>query len=290
MFRIHAAATAILFCMLGADIHAQRTTPVIRQVDHILIESGDPMALFSFFADTLQLPVAWPISENQGYITGGVGAGNVSLELFRYHDTGGGTRSGALEARYTGLTFEPYPLADAIRRLQSVGIPYTPPEPSVSTLPNGKQGIAWTAVRLPTVARPLMSISLYEYSPAFLKVDVRRKQLGNRLTLNNGGPAGLLAASEIVITAKDPKKDTEIWTRLLGKPAGSGNWRVGAGPAIRLIAGDQDRIREIILKVESLDRAKIFLKKSKLLGSVSISSVSVNPSRIQGLRISLVEK
>jgi hypothetical protein len=84
MRRVHPAIMAMLVCIFGNEIYAQRTTPVIRQVDHILIESGDPKALFSFFADTLQLPIAWPISENQGYTTGGVGAGNVNLELFRY--------------------------------------------------------------------------------------------------------------------------------------------------------------------------------------------------------------
>jgi hypothetical protein len=31
----------------------------------------------------------------------------------------------------------------------------------------------------------------HEYSPEFLKVDVRRKQLGNRLLLNGGGLLGI---------------------------------------------------------------------------------------------------
>jgi|WetSurSiteA1Bulk_404760.scaffolds.fasta_scaffold13098_2 hypothetical protein len=290
MLRIHIAALAILLCIFGNEIHAQRTTPVIRQVDHILIESGDPKTLFSFFADILQLPIAWPVSENQGYVTGGVGAGNVNLELFRYADTKRDSILRNPQARYAGLAFEPYPLADALRRLQSVGIPYTPPEPATSMLPNGKPGIAWTTVGLPSIARPSMSIFLYEYSPVFLKVDVRRKQLGNRLTLNKGGPLGLLAASEIIVTATNLNKDREIWSRLLGKPTESGNWRAFAGPAIRLAAGDQDRIREIVLKVESLDRAKAFLKKNQLLGSVSGARVAVNPSKVQGLRISLIEK
>jgi hypothetical protein len=290
MFRINVAVSAILLLIIGAGSHAQRTTPVIRQVDHILVESSDPRALFSFLVDTLQLPVAWPISENQGYVTGGVGAGNVNLELFRYVDPKRASMPGNPQARYSGLAFEPYPLPDALRRLQSVGIPYTPPEPSISTLPNGKQGIAWTTVGLPSVARPLMSIFLYEYSPVFLKVDVRRKQLGNRLTLNKGGPLGLQATSEIIISATNLNKDREIWGRLLGKPTESGNWRAVAGPAIRIAAGDQDRILEIILEVQSLDLARAFLKENKLLGSASGKRVSVNPAKIQGLRISLIEK
>ncbi len=48
---------------LAPDVSAQagdtRMRPVIRHVDHILIESTEPVALFRFFAGTLQLPVAW---------------------------------------------------------------------------------------------------------------------------------------------------------------------------------------------------------------------------------------
>jgi hypothetical protein len=260
-----------------------RTTPEVRQVDHILVESSDPRALFSFFTETLQLPVAWPVSENQEYVSGGVGTGNVNLELFRY------AARKIPEARYSGLAFEPYPLADALRRLQMLAIPYSPPEPYTSTLPNGSQGVAWTTVSLPSFSKPGMSIFLYVYSPVFLKVDVLRKQLGNRLILSNGGPLGLLSVDEILIETTRLKSDRQAWSLLLGKPTGSGSLRAGSGPAIRLVQGSADRIREIIFKVQSLDRAKAFLRKNKALGSVLPTRMCISPARVQGLRISLAD-
>jgi hypothetical protein len=193
MIRIGIVFIAVLSCFPGTLLLSQRTTPVIRQVDHILVESRDPKALFSFFADTLQLPVAWPLTENKEYITSGIGAGNLNLELFRYP----GRRMSA--TNFYGIAFEPYPLADALRRLQSLNIPHNPPDVTNSVLPNGTSGVAWTTVALPTLSRSSMSLFLYEYSPAFLKVEVRRKQLGNRLKLSNGGPLGLQSVSEIVI-------------------------------------------------------------------------------------------
>ncbi|HSW38776.1 MAG TPA: hypothetical protein VLL97_04720, partial [Acidobacteriota bacterium] len=79
MFNYRIALTAAL-CVglsLGAPAQEERPRgPVIRQVDHILVESGNPGALFGFFTDTLQLPIAWPLAENHGYVSGGVGAGN----------------------------------------------------------------------------------------------------------------------------------------------------------------------------------------------------------------------
>ncbi len=54
------------------------TSQPIRQIDHIMIRTGDPRELYAFFAETLQLPIAWPMtSPRAGVMTGGVGFGNV---------------------------------------------------------------------------------------------------------------------------------------------------------------------------------------------------------------------
>jgi hypothetical protein len=268
---------------------AQRRGPIIRQVDHILVESNEPEPLFNFFSDILQLPVAWPLTDNQGFVSGGLGAGNVNLEVFQYAERKNSPAPKVPEARYAGLAFEPYPLSNALSELQIRGIPFSPPEPYISTLPDGSQGILWTTVPLPSFSRPGISIFLYEYSPVFLNVGIRRKQLGNRLALNNGGPLELRSVSEIVIAATNLQKKKAEWRQLLGKQTPSGNWRAGSGPAIRLIQNSKDRICEIIFRVKSLDRAKAFLKRNELLGSVSSEGASLNPSKVQGLKIRLVD-
>jgi hypothetical protein len=285
----HVPVAAVLIC-IGMVMFAQtRSVPVIRQVDHILIESDNPKALFEFFSGTLHFPVAWPVSDNNGFVTGGVGTGNVMLELFRYTGQKQNGNPAAPAARYSGLAFEPVPLADCLKVLQFRALPHSPPEQVVSALPNGIKGLAWTTVGLPSLSKPGMSIFLYEYSPAFLKVDVRRKQLANRLTLDNGGPLGIVSVDKILITSTSFRKDRENWDLLLGNSIQPGSWRTGAGPAIALSQGDQDRIRGIVVKVSSLDSAKAFLKKDRLLGSISASGITLNPAKIQGLNILLTE-
>jgi len=284
------ALLAILFCATCLGSLAQKTAPrgpVVRQVDHILIESTDPEPLFNFFADTLLLPVAWPLSESGGYVSGGLGAGNVNLEFFRYAAPTRTSVRKAKEARYAGLAFEPYPLPGALRELQARGISHAPPEPAISILPDGSKGTAWTTVVLSSFARPGMSIFLYEYSPAFLKVDVRRKQLGNRLTLNQGGPLGVQSVREIVVATSSYEKDASAWNKLLGKQTASGSWQPIGGPAIRLVRDSGDGVRELVFKVASLDRAKAFLKKARLSGAVSARRVVLDSAKIQGLRIRL---
>jgi hypothetical protein len=279
---------AVLLCAMSAGIFAQtarRRGPIIRQVDHILIESSNPKALFSFFTEDLNLPIAWPMADSKAYISGGVGAGNVNLEIFQYTDRSGSL--GKSQARFSGLAFEPYPLSGALTELQTSGIPSSPPESQYSTLPSGSRGVSLTSVALPSFSNPGFSIFLYEYSPAFLKVEVRRMQLGNRLTLNDGGPLGLQSVREIVIAAENAKNKQATWSRLLGKPYSAGVWHVGAGPAIRITEGQgSDQIQAIVLEVRSLDRAKQFLRSKRLL---SPYGSSLNPNKVQQLGIKLVE-
>ena len=77
--------------------------------------------------------------------------------------------------------------------------------------------------------------------------------------------------------------------KLLGSPTASGHWSLGTGPSIRVIPGPQDRIQKIVLQVKSLAQARTYLKNRNLLGSVSPKEISIQPSKIQGLSISLVE-
>ena len=273
----------------GAAQTDRRRGPVIRQADQILIESDDPTVLFAFFTDTLQLPVAWPITGNAGFTSGGVGVGNVTLGLFRYADREKLTDSKAPKARYTGIAFEPYPLEDALAELKIRGIPFDPPEPHVAVLPDGTRGTQSTTVVLPSLSLPGLSIFLYEYSPAFLDVQVRRRQLGNRLALNKGGPLGILSSYEIVIASKDMQADKVEWEKLIGNPGQSGKWRAGEGPAIRLVEYAGYGIRKIVLRVESLHQTGSALEQRQMLGPFSDEEVCLDASKVQGLNICFME-
>lgn len=264
--------------------------PVIRQVDHILVESGNPKALFNLFTDTLQLPEAWPLAENQGFMSAGVGAGNVNLEIFRYANQTAASPKGASHARYTGLAFEPYPLSKALRELKVREIPYSKPEPYVSILPKGKKGTLWTTVGLPSFSYSGMTFFLYEYSPDYLNPAIHRKQLANRITLNRGGPLGIQSVQEIILVVTDLAAASAAWQKLLGQPHSPGSWRmITGGPALRLVKDSRDQIKEMVFKVNSLDHAKAFLKKNDLLGTATPESITLNPAKTQGLRIRLIE-
>jgi hypothetical protein len=276
----------------SAQIGNRRMMPAIRQVDHILVQTDDPQNLFDFLTDTLQLPVAWPISGDSGYTSCGVGVGNVNLELFRRAAREDSPRAIRPAARFAGFAFEPHPLKDSLPQLQSRGISFDRPDPYVSILPNGSQGALWTTVVLPQFSRPNLSIFLFEYSRAFLNVDVRRKAMAGQLVLNKGGPLGIQAIKEIILGTGDMELDKSLWRKLFAPvpPTASGVWQPGNGPAIHLVQSATERIQRISLKVGALGRAKAFLTERHLLGRVSNQEISIHPAKIQGLNISLVEK
>jgi hypothetical protein len=281
------AVLLIAYLSAGQAQGDKRKGPIVRQVDRILIESGDPGSLFRIFSTDLMLPEAWPLTENQGYTSGGVSTGNATIEFYHYATSRRNPADKDRTARYAGLALEPYPLEKALRELKISGIPYGAPEPFMSTLPDGKRGVQYTTVPLPSFSRAGMSIFLYEYSPAFLKVDIRRKQFGNRLTLNNGGPLGIQSLREIVIGSQNFARDHAAWKRLLGTPTAAGNWNAGGGPAIRLVKGNEDRIQEIAFAVKSLDVAKTFLERKQWLGITTANELFLNASKIQTLKIRL---
>ncbi len=286
------AVIAVALCAATCLVVAQpktrpMTLPVIRQVDHILIESSDPNVLFEFFTRTLELPVAWPLTDYSGFTSGGAAAGNVNIEILRYVTPTGSAAEKPPTARFIGVALEPTPLVDSLQQLRARGVVYNTPEPYPSTLPDGSRGTSWTTVALPQLSKSGLSVFLCEYSPAFLNVAIRRNQLGGQLVLNAGGPLGVESVGEIILALRDFKGERSRWQELLAPiiPSSKAVWQLGNGPAIQLVPGRKDQILRMILNVKSLDRAKLFLREKHLLGPVSATEIALDPTAVQGLDI-----
>ena len=259
----------------------------VRQIDHVMIRTGDPKELFEFFTNVLQLPVAWsPMSPRPGVTTGGVSFGNVNVEAIQFP---GQTDN---QPRLVGFAFEPSELQSSLRELDRRGITYGSLR---SVGPPGKT--LFTNVTLRQFsdsdgpADATVHIFLSEYSPTYLNVAERRARLQNELTAKQGGPLGVEALKEIVIGVHDLDGARSLWQKLLAPlPASeSSAWRIGNGPAIRLVAADKTSVQELVIGVASLERAKVFLRDKGLLGADSPGEATIDPSRLNGLRFRLVE-
>lgn len=290
---ISLAAIFLAFSRLGSAAQVKEPAPPpVRHIDHIMIRADDPGKLFAFFSETLQLPVAWPLATRGRVTSGGVGFGSVNVEAIRFPE------QKPSPSQLVGFGFEPSPLSECLGELDRRGIIYGELRPFVVTEQDGSKKTLFTNVTLRQFsdsdrpANATMHIFLSEYSPMYVNVEQRHARLRRELVESGGGPLGVDAVKEVIIGATDLKAATSLWERLLEprRPSAPGLWQVGNGPAIRVVQAGENKLQGLVISVVSLRRAKAFLQEKGLLGSVSEKEVTIDPSKIQGLNIRLVEK
>ena len=285
-----------LLTLAGAEIASQTggvASQPIRQIDHIVIRTGTPRELYAFFTETLELPVAWPItSPRAGVVTGGVGFGNVNVEAIQFP---GQTDS---RPRLVGIAFEPSGLEESLSELNRRGITAHERRPLTAVGADGAKNTLWTNVTLrqfsdaDSPANATLHIFLSEYSPSYVNVEERRSRLRKQLFERSGGPLGVVDVKEVIIGVADLETARRLWQRLLdpARFAASDTWHGGNGPAIRLVSATEDRIQTLVIRVASLGRAKAFLRDKQLLGAESDGHVTIDPAKVGGLDIRLVGK
>ena len=284
-------SVAVLLIAVGLDASQTLTVgaPPVRQIDHIMIRTGNPSELYAFLVDTLQLPVAWPLtSPREGVMTGGVGVGNVNLEAIQFP---GQAEPGP---RLLGFAFEPTALDESLRQLTMRGVAVGAPRQIIGSRPDGSKGVLWTNVTLPQFsdsdnqAVAGVHVFLSEYDAAYVNVRARHGRLRQELQSKGGGPLGIVDVKEVVMGVADLGAARRLWQRLL-EPApsrGPDAWQVGDGPAIRLVPASQNRMEALILRVTSLERAKTFLRDNRLLGEKE-GRVMINNPKLGGIDLRL---
>ena len=293
--RAYVALAAALLSggIFGAATHAQeRLRPVVQHIDHIMIRAHEPHDLYAFFVDTLRLPVAWPLAERGGVTSGGVGFGNVNVEAIKFPSQ----RAEPRPTHLVGFAFKPVALAESLAELRRRGIAYGEPRPFVSTGPDGTKTTFFTNVTLSQFSdadRPAaatLHVFLSEYNPTYVDVEQRRARLRRELADRAGGPLGVLGVEEIVVGTTDLDAANRQYEKLLEPTTRvSGAWRIGDGPAIRLIRAEENLVQRLVVGVASLDRARAFLEERELLGAASGTQLAIAPSKIHNVSIVLRE-
>jgi hypothetical protein len=213
-----------------------RLDQVGRRVDHVVIETGDEEALFSFFIDVVGLPMAWPVAQ-WGFIReGGVGVGNCNLGCNHVLDPNSDPTP-----TVRAVAFEPAAEVPAIvAELQQRGL--APTEPVASgpidlpdTEPFAPWQRGWTNVMvLGGPLSPLPFICAYDHD-----VVERARAERMRLDATGGGPLGITDLRALVIHTDDVDAAAATWAALLGPTAlvGSAVLALPGGPELRIRAG-----------------------------------------------------
>ena len=258
---------------------------VITQIDHIIISVSDPKTLHNFLTETFKLPVAWPVREYGQFASGGVFLGNVNLEILRI---GTPQLSGtSTNAYFQGIAFRPTSLATAVPELDNRKISHGAPKPFNMSFSNGGSSLLWTVVYLNGFSGSNDMIFLCEYA---FNIESQNATNLSALKSNGGGALGLQGASEIVVQSQESLAAAKHWNNLFSPVSAYGNqWSFGKGPNFHLISGKNDQIQALVLRVKSLTDARKFLLNNNLLGSKTEGSITIDPKKVNGLMISLVE-
>jgi hypothetical protein len=261
---------------------------IVRQIDHIIIGSDEPEQLFRLFSEKLSLPVVWPFQSYGTFSSGGIGFGNVNIEIMLMRAASFGTQSGLSD-----VALEPNSLLELLSGLDAHGAKHGAPNPFHQKDASGAERLLWTNVRM-TSRPPVISEnrSAFFFCKYNFDVDERRASILRELQKHGGDPLGIESVMELVIGVRDMAAAQREWGILLGalRAGQEPVWQVGLGPAIRLVAAQEDHLLLLRVKVKSLERARAFLKDQNLLGLDHLESeISFDPSHVAGANIRLVE-
>jgi hypothetical protein len=277
-FALTAVAVSVsLSSTFFAQTMNRPTERLIHQVDHVILASDNAEALYRLFSEKLQIPIAWRFQSYGTFASGGVSLGSINLELLlAQHGPYGLTR----------MALEPESLSTVLPALDARDVPHAEPAPYSQKDPSGVDHILWTTVGMPLIV-PAKTVFLCKYNT---DVEERRRRTTDELQKNGGGPLGIEFPAAIVLGVRELTSAESHWTKLLApvRPT-DGKWDLGAGPAIRLVADDQDHLAIMQIKVKSLQRARSFLMHEQLLGLDTEREISMDPSRVSGADIRFVE-
>ena len=134
-------------------------------------------------------------------------------------------------------------------------------------------------------------VFLVKYNPGWRAADAERRQSIADFIARRGGSLGLVSVKEVVIGATNLAAAATRWHNLLypARELDAACWQLAEGPAIRLLASDQDAIHHLVWEVESLDEVEQVLGDMDLLGRVRENEIRLKRDVVGGLDIRLIE-
>ena len=323
-----AAPTAPSFAPPDGTWDAVRgTTPVVRCVDHVIIRTDDAGfdEVYAFFADALRLPTPWPPTEYPALRSGGIFAGNVDFEIlyvpadhiteeaelygvvfeawakeptlltqrgFAYLPTMHIQPDTGMTAKVLSVTYflESFWPRNGWQRLLFAYKRLIPDAVWQQRLSGALGSVKWARWFYNHVYRQGM-VSLVKYNPAWRDMDAERRISKAQLEMRAGGVLGLIRVKEIAVGTTQLTESSALWRKLL-RPAIEETglcWRVGDGPALRVITAARDGLHHMVWEVASLTDAWAALVELDLLGTVMPDQITLDPAKCFGLDIRLVE-
>ena len=240
----------------------------IKQIDHVMWQTAEKDKLGTFLSDTLELPLVWPGPGGDWSRSTGISFGNVDLELMPAEQP--------TPNRITSLALQPVDFADAHEFLEEEALGHFEPDTT-----EGR----WASIGFRGIGHPMFFIQFLTHD-----MDARRARFDEVLRNRGGGLLGIERVREVRLSVDQPALLLDQWESLLGpvEPGAGFVWRVGNGPAIRLVDSAELAAEELIVEVASLRGALAAARQLDLVSSVTTDTLRLDPARLGGLVLVLV--
>jgi hypothetical protein len=284
-----ATLVAALVACTPDDKSSQTRVPVLRGIDHFFATSDQPERLYRVFRDSLQLPEVYPFRNYGDFTSGVLSAGNVLFEVVTWAIPAGER----MPTEFKGLAFEPEArLPETFARLRAAGALVQKPESVWFTNSAGVRDLGYVNISLdgpsglqPVTASIFINDNLGKTGPV-----KHREDGAHELARRNGGPLGIVSIDELIIGVPDVDSAMLQWRALGGTVAPNTTsvmtWSIG--PRMRFVQAPRAAIQETVVRVRSLESARLFLTSRNML-STDRDRVCIAPAAIDGLRMCLVE-
>jgi len=258
------------------------TTPVFSRIHTVSIHVRDFQTFNSVFRllnDDMKLPKKWgqewtPQTEAKRMYAG-FWAGNMCIEPCGPYDTD--EFEDDASAMFFAITFLPFESSQAsAAELARRGLTH-----------DGRK--VYLSLTDPYLSGGNRGVCIMDVGPEDREKDnARHAELQTEFAAAKGGPLGLVGVEEILVRYTSDESRRR-WVRLLepARPNAENLWRLGDGPAIRLIKDSRTGMAGLVLKVRSVATATRVLKDRGMLGKTRDGQVQIRKDKTSGLAIFL---
>ena len=267
---------------------ATNSPPIVAQVHVLSIHVQDRFVfdeVYLFLRDVLKLPLVYgELSKpgtNSDRFYSGFSVGNAYLEPCGPYQTDAPFSAGQ-KARFHGLTFNP---ASSIllseQGLAACAILH-------ADVVGGGDIPRFVYLNDPLITGKKQAISIWEIQNQRDRVNL--DFLSSSLSESRGGALGITRLKEIHVAVPDEKSLAQWRAFLKPNEIRDNACAVGNGPALRFVRGKESRVESIVLQVEDVSASKTFLAQRNLLGKAGRGRIELDPAKIWGLHVILIEK
>ena len=254
----------------------------ITRIQHFNAHSGDKAAqtLFTLFNQTFGLPVLYDYQSFGSFSSGGLWLGNITFEFVGHQD------GDNLKAIFKGVALEPKQHTEAIvKMLDEKQIVHDAPDVAMMNV-NGGQVPFYTVIGLKDLSAEGKRIFVCDYANRVF-INTFSIKADSLLKANKGGPLGVIGLKKIIIGTTDKAKEVVVWGNVPGVIRKNDHFfSFSEGPDILIEPAGTDCVKEIVVKVKSLEQAMAFLEQRQCLKREG-AKLLIDPEKLHGLRVIL---